>query len=57
MELPDLLVEIAEYLEGHSDVMDGAEGPRPNDAMWLLQQLEPFLPPSPTGDLLPEGNK
>lgn len=49
MELEDLLVDIAEYLENHSDVRDGADGPRPNEAMWLLQQLEPFLP-SPRGD-------
>jgi hypothetical protein len=49
MELPDLLVEIAEYLEGHSDVMDGSDGPRPNRAMCLLQELEQHLPPSGDG--------
>jgi hypothetical protein len=49
MPLESLLVEIAEYLQGHSDVMDGNDGPRPNRAMWLLQELEEHLPP--TGDV------
>jgi hypothetical protein len=38
-----LLNEIAEYLDNHSDVVDGADGPRPNRAMTLLQDLEALI--------------
>ena len=51
MELADLLLEIADYLDDCSDVLDGADGPRPNRAMQLRHDLEPFLPPSPLGDV------
>ena len=45
--LADLLVEIAEYLEDHQDVVDGSDGPRPNKAMSLLSELQPFLRAEP----------
>lgn len=36
-----VLQEVADFLEGYSDVIDGDEGePRPNKAMILLQQVE-----------------
>jgi hypothetical protein len=38
-----LLNEVAEYLENHSDVVDGADGPRPNKAMDLLRDLETLI--------------
>lgn len=38
-----LLAEIQEYLENHSDVVDGVDGPRPNKAMDLLRDLETLI--------------
>ena len=38
-----LLNEIAEYLDNHSDVIDGEDGPRPNQAMNLLRDLENLI--------------
>jgi hypothetical protein len=35
----DLLDSIEEYLQQHEDVMDGSDGPRPNQAMGLLRDL------------------
>lgn len=35
----DLLDSIEEYLQQHEDVMDGSDGPRPNQAMGLLTDL------------------
>src|SRR3990167_4056955 len=34
--LDDFLAEVEDYLNGHQDVRDGADGPRPNKAMSLL---------------------
>lgn len=34
-----LLEEVADFLEGQSDVKDGSDGPRPNRAMQLLGQV------------------
>lgn len=41
MNIQGLLVEVAEYLQGHADVHDGQEGfPAPNRAMTLLRDVE-----------------
>lgn len=41
MSTLDVLNEVAEFLEGQSDVVDGSYGePHPNRAMSLLQQVE-----------------
>lgn len=36
----DLWDEIRDFIDQHVDVCDGADGPRPNDAMSLSQQIE-----------------
>ena len=42
--LTDLLTELAEYLDDRADVVDGDGGePRPNKAMYLLQDVEEAL--------------
>lgn len=38
-----ILQEVAEYLEDCSDVVDGADGPRPNKAMNLLRDVENLI--------------
>ena len=38
-----LLKEAAEFLENHSDVVDGTDGPRPNQAMNLLRDIENLI--------------
>ena len=38
-QLVEVLDDIEEYLEQHQDVMDGDDGPRPNEAMSLLSEL------------------
>lgn len=37
------LNECREYLEGHVDVMDGSDGPRPNRAMQLVSMIDETL--------------
>jgi hypothetical protein len=36
----ELWNEIVEFIEDHVDVVDGSDGPRPNKAMHLTQQIE-----------------
>ena len=38
-----LLNDIAEFLDNYSDVVDGQDGPRPNQAMSLLRDLENLI--------------
>ena len=38
-----LLREVAEFLENHSDVVDGESGPLPNTAMNLLRDVENLI--------------
>ena len=38
-----LLREVAEFLDNYSDVVDGQDGPRPNQAMNLLRDLENLI--------------
>ena len=38
-----LLREVAEFLDNYSDVVDGQDGPRPNQAMSLLRDLENLI--------------
>lgn len=46
-ELEGVLVNVAEFLEGKSDLVDGSYGePCPNRAMQLLAELQRFMPPS-----------
>lgn len=39
----DILNEVAEFLEDRQDVVDGADGPRPNKAMSLLIEVEGMI--------------
>lgn len=36
----ELWADILEFIADHVDVVDGADGPRPNRAMFLQQQIE-----------------
>ena len=36
----DWLAEIEDFLEDQQDVLDGADGPRPNRAMQLLTEMQ-----------------
>ena len=38
-----LLREVAEFLDNYSDVVDGQDGPKPNQAMNLLRDLENLI--------------
>ena len=38
-QLVEVLDDIEDYLEQHQDVMDGNDGPRPNEAMSLLSRI------------------
>ena len=38
-----LLREVAEFLDNYSDVVDGQDGPKPNQAMSLLRDLENLI--------------
>ena len=38
-----LLREVAEFLDNYSDVVDGEDGPKPNQAMNLLRDLENLI--------------
>jgi hypothetical protein len=42
-ELVDLLVRVSEYLDNRADIRDGEDGPKPNEAMSLGQDVDAFL--------------
>lgn len=49
--LNDVLDRIDEYLQDREDVRDGADGPRPNEAMHLLTELRYARSHQPEGEV------
>lgn len=43
MDLTAVLERCADYFNDRADVVDGSDGPQPNDAMILLSEIEKVL--------------